>query len=68
MSTTQRSSAAIRIFVPAYLLLVGAGLLAGAVLLYIYQPDEWFVASMALVGGLTMWATTGILLTVAKGR
>ena len=68
MSTSQRPSAALRLFVPGYLVVVGTGLLAGAVALYVYLPDEWFVATMALVGGLTMWATTVAMVTVARNR
>jgi hypothetical protein len=68
MSTSQRPSGALRFFVPGYLVIVGAGLLLGAVLVFLYLPDEWFVAAMALVGGLTMWLATAAMLTVARGR
>jgi hypothetical protein len=68
MSTNQRPSAAIRLFVPGYLIVIGTGLLVGAAALYIQLPDEWFVATMALVGGLTMWAATTAMLTVARNR
>ena len=68
MSTHQPTSWAIRFFVPGYLILVGVGLVVGAVLLALYQPDEWFVAAIAAVGGATMLVTTGALVTVARGR
>jgi uncharacterized membrane protein YqgA involved in biofilm formation len=68
MSTTPGTSAALRIFVPVYLLVVGAGLLVGSALLFAYLPDEWFVATIAAVGGVTMLATMLALLTVARGR
>ena len=55
-------------FVPIYLLLVGIGLLVGAVLLFVYLPDEWFVATMAAVGGITMLVTIAALLTFARNR
>jgi len=68
MSTTPRTSAALRLFVPLYLLVIGLGLLAGMVALVIYSPDEWFVAAMAGVGGVTMLATMVLMLTVARDR
>jgi hypothetical protein len=68
MSTRQPTSWALRFFLPGYLTVIGAGLLAGAVLLVLYQPDEVFVTGMAAVGGLTMLATTAALLTVARNR
>jgi len=68
MSTTPRTSAALRLFVPLYLLVIGLGLLAGTVALAIYSPDEWFVALMAGVGGVTMLATMVVMLTVARDR
>jgi hypothetical protein len=68
MSTNQPTSAALRVFVPLYLLVVGAGLIVGSVLLLIYLPDELFVAGMAGLGGLTMLVTMVALLTVARDR
>lgn len=68
MSTRQPTSWALRFFVPGYLVVIGVGLIIGAVYLAVYQPDEWFVAVMAAVGGATMLVTTGALLTVARGR
>ena len=68
MSTRQPTSWAIRFFVPGYLVVIGVGLIIGAVYLALFQPDEWFVAVMAAVGGVTMLVTTGTLLTVARGR
>jgi hypothetical protein len=56
------------LFVPGYLLVIGVGLIVGAVLVAIYQPDELFVTIMAAVGGATMLATTAALLTVARDR
>jgi hypothetical protein len=68
MSTRQPTSRALTIFVPGYLVIVGLGLIVGSVYLFVYQPDEWFVATMAAVGAATMLITTGALLTVARGR
>lgn len=68
MSTRQPTSWALRFFVPGYLVVIGVGLIVGAVLLALYLPDEWFVAVMAAVGGGTMLLTTGALLTVARDR
>jgi hypothetical protein len=68
MSTSQRSSWALRVFVPAYLFVIGAGLLVAAVLLLLYVPDELFVAGMAGLGGLTMLGTMAAMLTVARNR
>ena len=68
MSTTPRTSAALRLFVPLYLLVIGLGLLAGMVALIVYSPDEWFVAAMAGAGGATMLATMVLMLTVARDR
>jgi len=68
MSTRQPTSWALRNGVPGYLVLVGAGLIVGAVLVGVYQPDEWFVTLMAAVGGATMLVTTVVLLTVARDR
>lgn len=68
MSTSHRTSWALRVFVPAYLFLIGAGLVVGAVLLLVYEPDELFVTIMAAVGGLTMLATMLLLLTSARDR
>jgi hypothetical protein len=68
MSTTQRTSAALRIFVPLYLLVIGIGLLVGSGALLVYSPDELFVAILAALGGVTMLVTMVALLTVARGR
>ena len=68
MSTRQPTSWALRFFVPGYLILIGAGLVVAAVLLALYLPDEVFVTIMAAVGGVTMLATAGILLTAARDR
>ena len=66
MSIRQRTSPALRIFVPLYLLVVGVGLLVGAGYLFAYQPDEWFVGGMAAAGGVTMLLTIVALFTVAR--
>ncbi|HXM57887.1 MAG TPA: hypothetical protein VOB72_20995 [Candidatus Dormibacteraeota bacterium] len=68
MSATQRTSAALRIFVPLYLLVIGLGLLAGAGALLVYAPDELFVAILAALGGVTMLGTLIALLTLARNR
>jgi len=68
MSTRQPTSWALRFFVPGYLIVIGVGLVVGAVLVGVYLPDEWFVTMMAAVGGATMLVTTAVLLTVARDR
>jgi hypothetical protein len=68
MSTRQPTSWSLRFLVPGYLFVVGVGLIVGAVLVALYQPDEFFVTIMAAVGGATMLATTAALLTVARDR
>jgi hypothetical protein len=68
MLTRQPTSWALRFFVPGYLVVIGVGLLVGAVLVGLYLPDEWFVTMMAAVGGATMLVTTAVLLTVARDR
>ena len=68
MSITQRTSATLRIGVPIYLLVIGLGLLAGAVYVLVYQPDELFVAFLAGAGGLTMLVTMVALLSWARNR
>jgi hypothetical protein len=68
MSTRQPTSWTLRFFVPGYLLVIGVGLIVGAVLVAVYQPDELFVTIMAAVGGATMLVTTAALLTVARDR
>jgi hypothetical protein len=40
MSTRQPTSWALRFFVPGYLILIGLGLIVGAVLVGVYLPDE----------------------------
>jgi hypothetical protein len=68
MSTLPPTSRTLRYGVPGFLVVVGAGLVVGAVLLALYLPDEWFVTVMAAVGGGTMLLTAGALLTVARDR
>jgi hypothetical protein len=68
MSTTQRTSATLRIGVPLYLLVIGLGLLAGAVYVFIYEPDELFVVFLAGAGGVTMMLTMVAQLTWARNR
>ncbi len=68
MSIRQPISWALRFAVPGYLFVIGAGLVVGAVLVFIYLPDEPFVAIMAGAGGLTMLLTMVALLTVARDR
>ena len=55
-------------FVPGYLLVVGGGLLAGAVLVWLYLPDEPFVALLSGLGGLTMVLTMLGMVTVGRRR
>ena len=68
MSTRPPTSWALRYGLPGYLFLIGSGLVVGAVLVALYQPDEVFVTIMAAVGGATMLVTTATLLTVARDR
>lgn len=68
MSSSPPTSGALRVLVPAYLLVVGVGLLVAAVVMAIYAPDEWFVTLMSAAGGLTMLVTMALMLTVAKDR
>jgi hypothetical protein len=66
MSTTPRASRAVTVFVPAYLLVVGLGLLLGAAWLYFNEPDDPFVAVLSLLGGVTMWVGAAAMLAVAR--
>jgi hypothetical protein len=59
-------SAALRIFVPAYLLLIGLVLIGGFVYLLQNYGDELFVAILALLGGVTMWLTALLMVTVGR--
>ena len=68
MSIRQPTSWGLRFLVPGYLFVVGAGLVVGAVLVFIYLPDDLFVTIMAGAGGLTMLITMAALLTVARDR
>jgi len=68
MSTRPPTSWALQYGLPGYLFLIGTGLIVGAVLVALYQPDEVFVTIMAAVGGATMLVTTATLLTVARDR
>ncbi len=67
MSTSQRPSWALRVLVPAYLFVIGAGLVVGAVLLLLYEPEEVFVIILSAAGGLTMLVAMAAMLTVARG-
>lgn len=56
-------------FVAAYLFLIGAGLVVGAVGVWLnYGTDELFVTILAALGGLTMLAAGGALVTVGRPR
>jgi len=68
MSTPHRTSWVLRFGVPGYLFVVGAGLVAGSVLVFRYLPDEPFVTILSGLGGLTMWGAVLALLTVARDR
>jgi hypothetical protein len=67
-STTRapRASAAVRYFVPGYLLVFGLVLFAGAAYLFANYGDELFVAGLSFAGGLTMWLTALAMLTVGR--
>jgi len=52
-----------------YLVVIGAGLLVGAVGVWLnYGSDELFVTILCTLGGLTMLAGAGGLLAVGRGR
>src|SRR2546423_993210 len=52
--STPLSTYRVPTFVPAYLVVLGVGLLVGAVFLFVTSPDEIFTGVLATVGGLTM--------------
>ena len=60
------ASGAVRLFVPAYLLVVGLGLVLGSVYLFTSYGDEQFTAVLSLLGGLTMWVTALSLVTLGR--
>jgi hypothetical protein len=60
------ASAAVRYFVPAYLVVIGLVLLVMSGYLISTTPDEQFAAGLALVGGLAMMVTA--LAVVVVGR
>jgi hypothetical protein len=61
-----RASGAVRYFVPAYLLVCGLVLFVLAFNLSQSDPDELFVAGLALVGGVTMWLTAALVATLGR--
>ena len=69
MSTPHRGQWTTPPYVLGYLVVIGAGLLVGAVGVWLnYGSDELFVTILAGVGGLTMLASAGGLLAAARGR
>ncbi len=60
MSTPQQGQRSVTAFVPIYLLVVGLGLLVGFGYL-LTVPEEEFTAGLALVGGLTMLVSAGLV-------
>ena len=56
-------------YVIGYLVVIGAGLLVGAVGVWLnYGTDELFVTILAALAGLTMLASAAASLTVGRGR
>jgi len=69
MSTPHRGQWTTPRYVLGYLVVIGAGLLVGAVGVWLnYGSDELFVIILAGLGGVTMLASAGGLLAVARRR
>ena len=69
MSTPHRAQWTAPRYVIGYLVVIGAGLLVGAVGVWLnYGSDELFVTILCTLGGLTMLAGAGGLLAVGRGR
>ena len=69
MSTPHRAQWAAPRYVIGYLVVIGAGLLVGAVGVWLnYGSDELFVTILCTLGGLTMLGGAGGLLAVGRGR
>ncbi len=60
------ASAAIRYFVPGYLVVIGLVLLLGSGYLISTNPDEQFPAGLSLGGGLTMLVTAVAVVMVGR--
>ena len=65
MSMRQRAYR-VPLLVPVYLLVLGLGLVGGAVYLFLFAPEDQFTAGLSLFGGLTMLATTALLASWAR--
>ena len=66
MSTPQRRQWTLSPFVPGYLAVVGLGLLAAAVSLWLYASDEEFTSILTGLGGITMVGSAIALLMVGR--
>ena len=60
------ASAAVRYFVPAYLVVIGLVLFVMSGYLISTTPDEQFPAGLALLGGLTMLVTAVAVAVVGR--
>ena len=69
MATPHGGPWTIPIYVLGYLVVIGAGLLVGAVGVWLnYGTDELFVVILAGLGGLTMLGSAAAVLTIGRGR
>jgi len=69
MSTPHRAQRIAPGYVIGYLVVIGAGLLVGAVGVWLnYGSDELFVTILCGLGGVTMLAGAVGLLAVGRGR
>jgi hypothetical protein len=66
MSTPQRRQWTLSPLVPGYLAVIGLGLLAAAVSLWLYASDEEFTSILTGLGGITMVGSAIALLTVGR--
>lgn len=66
MATRHQPRWNLPLFVPFYLLVVGTGLLVGGAYVGATEPEEWFAAGLAIVGGLVMLATFAGLIAMRR--
>ncbi len=69
MATPHRGPWTVPMYVIGYLVVIGAGLLVGAVGVWLnYGTGELFVTILAALAGLTMLGSAAASLTVGRGR